>query len=115
MSTQPVPTFPVVAGFEKYAHMTAEEIAKEYTIQNPDVLSLDPDNFKPTNNSDENYAFTDNLDGAVSFFAVDKKFEDIIRELVKLELDEDKDAAIRNSAGIFIHTLWEHQIAHLTK
>ena len=111
MSTQPVPTFPVVAGFEKYAGMTLEEVLSE--ISEKEAFRVLASKVEPWDFDDPNYAFAGREEELANIeFSKSPKLIPFAVELEKFSTNPQNDKMLRKTAWYLSCRL---SSAHLTK
>ena len=84
MSTQPVPTFPMVAGFEKYYGLTPIELVDKYLEDEPDLKTID----KSFDELSDTRFKSDNQE-AVFYCQGIPYLKDFFIEIVKMRKDRD--------------------------
>lgn len=101
MSTQPVPTFPAVAGLEKFYGMTPDEVIQVLKVINPNATSITGEGYTLDS---PNFAYTNNLDAYVSKYIdiFDPAYE-FMKEVARISLDGSYEPWYRNACDVFLY------------
>jgi hypothetical protein len=94
MNTQPVPTFPVVAGLEKYYGMTIDELIEKFSTFSNSIDSI---------NSWDSLELEPLSEGMLRWFIVENSIHTeesfiFMKELCKIAWDKNNDIELRASA-----------------
>jgi hypothetical protein len=99
MSTQPIPTFPMLAGFEDYYGLSPIDVVDRHLEENPDIKNIFGD-VTPT-------AWASAKDEAEYLTQYIPRMFDFVLELVKIKRDKENTSVFqRLSSNIFSYEIY---------
>ena len=103
MNTQPVPTFPMVAGFEKYFGLTPLELVDTYLSNSPDIQKMSK-HFEPVVED-----FFKSPEHKAEYYSITSPYlKDFFVELVKIEKNPEAYTMYqRLSARDIMYSIYE--------